>query len=201
MTDVQYLSNILCVENLKGKIMFDFENLSTLLSWQHILVAGLGVMALELFIAEFFLIWVGLSVLLTGLTMGIFGLTGTIAAMVFCLYTIVLVAIGFWFYEQKSNKVITSNLNNRNAQLVGKVAQLQICPHTNSIDAGFGSPLRLIVEIDGTIWPVVGANNSPLTLLQGEAAVEKLSHTWVKVVELQNNILVVECFEVAEVKG
>jgi hypothetical protein len=134
----------------------------------YFLIIGGVLMILELVISEFFLLWIGLATLLTGITTFTFNVGLTETALIFSGYAAICLFLGFKVYNKQSDKTVTSGLNSRAEQLVGTLTILRM----EDENAPY-------VMIDGTRWPVCR-----LQALQDGAKV--------RVIEVRGNVLLVE---------
>lgn len=145
-----------------------------LTAWQWFFVTGLGLVLFEFLIAEFFLLWIGFSCILTALTifLGGFGVLGQICA--FTLFSIITLTIGYLRYERKSAKWVTDGLNDRLNELIGYTWVLDA-----PVSLRKGSGDKAFVSINDTRWFVL----SDYEIAAGQE---------VRVVRMDGNTLIIE---------
>ncbi len=118
-----------------------------LMAWQWFLFIGFCLILLELLIAEFFLLWIGFSCVLTAFSvfLGGFDVLGQVCA--FTIFSIITLTIGYLRYERKSAKCVTGGLNDRLNDLIGYtwILDAPVSPRKGHTDKAF-------VSINDTRW-------------------------------------------------
>ena len=85
------------------------------------MIGGILLLAAEILAPGFFLVFVGAAALATGIFALLFGLGLPAQLALFALYALLAVIVGRRFYANAANESSSPLLNNRAAQLVGRV--------------------------------------------------------------------------------
>ena len=132
-------------------------------------ILGLLLVAAEMLAPGVFLIWLGLAALLTGLVVGLFGISWQAAMLVFAIFAIACVAAGRLVTRRRNEEPDdATGLNDRGRQLIGKVFRLEA-----TMTGGEGR-----IRVGDSSWRIIGP--------------ELLAGTEIKVVRVEGSTLVVE---------
>jgi inner membrane protein len=123
----------------------DFIVANTPWSW---VVAGLVLLALELVLPGGFLLWMGISAIITGLVVLVQPLGWPVQWLIFGVLSLVTIALWVTFSRRRRQAGDRPLLNRRAEQLVGQEAVLE-----QPIAQGYG---RLV--LGDTVWRVSGAD-------------------------------------------
>jgi membrane protein implicated in regulation of membrane protease activity len=85
------------------------------------MIGGIILLAAEILAPGFFLVFIGAAALATGVFALLFGLGLPAQLALFALYALLAVIVGRRFYANTANESSSPLLNNRAAQLVGRV--------------------------------------------------------------------------------
>ena len=119
------------------------------IEYWHWLAAGLLLMAAEMLIPGFYLLFFGAAALITGALAWVLPLPPLWQYSAFALFSIIAVLVGRrWYSPEEANE--ESPLNRRGQQLVGRKVVL-----TEAIVNGRGK-----VNIDDTLWTVNGEDQA-----------------------------------------
>lgn len=115
------------------------------IAYWHWLAAGLVLIALEMLVPGFYLLFLGIAALGTGVVVWLLPLSALWQFSLFAVLSIITVVLGRRWYSRQ-NADTSSGLNRRSAQLVGRKVVL-----AEAIVNGRGK-----VNIDDTLWTARG---------------------------------------------
>lgn len=155
-----------------------FNDLMVHLStWQWFFASGIILMFLELCLPAFFLLWIGFACLLTAGTLLLHAFDGFGQVCFFSLYCILSIIVGYSYYQRKSIFMVTSGLNNREGQLIGKIFILdQPLSMTHN-----GKSTKIYISINDTRWEIQSAHDIDIDI-----------NTKARVTAIKGNVLLVE---------
>ncbi len=145
--------------------------------WQGFLAAGCIFMFLELCLPAFFLLWIGFACMLTAGTLFLCNVALVAQVVIFSVYCVLALVAGYFYYQRKSEHFVTSDLNNKEQRLVGKVFTLDHALHTAHSEANN----KCYANLNDTRW-----------LVQNNQDEEIAQNTKVRVVAVKDNTLIVE---------
>lgn len=123
------------------------------LFWVWLILGSLLVIA-ELLGTDYFLLFIGLSAIVTALSALVVGLEGQI--VIFCILAII--SIAFWFYRHKKNKTATNQDYEPNAglkTLVGRESKVDSVESDNTVKIEVNDSVY-IAKTNGNQIPKVG---------------------------------------------
>lgn len=133
------------------------------------IAAGLLLIGAEMLAPGVFMIWLGLAALLTGLLVGLLGLSWQGAALAFAALAIAAVAAGRMLTRRRTEEPDAAHgLNDRGRQLIGRVFRLEA-----TMTGGEGR-----IRVGDSSWRVIGP--------------ELLAGTEIRVTRVDGATLVVE---------
>lgn len=110
---------------------------------------GVILAAAEIVAPGFFLIWLAMAAIVTGLLTWAFPITGTVQALIFAGMAVVLVYVGRRYFKMNPIESNDPNLNNRGARLIGEVVAV-----VDAIESGRGR-----VKVGDSVWNARGADS------------------------------------------
>lgn len=113
---------------------------------------SLGVLlaALEIIAPGFFLIWLAVAALATGLLSWVFPIDGWAQAAIFAVLAVVAVYVGRRYFKLNPIESTDPNLNDRGARLIG-----EIVPVVEAIESGRGR-----VRVGDSVWNARGPDSA-----------------------------------------
>jgi len=119
--------------------------LVTLTPW-HWLTAAVLILAIEMMIGSYYLLWVSFSAFIVAILQWIFGIDWGLQMVIFTL-TSVLSVVAWYMYDKKRDKTSSRpHLNKRGHQYIGRTFQL-----SQAIVNGVGK-----INVDDSTWKVKG---------------------------------------------